>query len=94
MLTYNDAAKSFTLSALEWNRHVLGNIFWKKKRLLARLGGIQWALEDYYSHGLIDLEKQLRAKLEEVLSQKEIIWLQKSRQDWLCPGDRNTTYFH
>ena len=73
---------------------MLGNIFWKKKRLLARLGGIQWALEDYYSHGLIDHEKQLRAKLEEVLSQKEIIWLQKSRQDWLCLGDRNTTYFH
>ena len=79
---------------LEWNRHVFGNIFWRKKRLLARLGGIQRALEDYYSHGLIDLEKQLIAELEEVLSQEEIIWLQKSRQDWLCLGDRNTTYFH
>ncbi|KAH9649730.1 putative ribonuclease H protein [Citrus sinensis] len=66
-LNYNDVAKSFTLKALDWNRNVFGNIFWRKKRLLAKLGGIQRALKDYYSHGLIDLEKQLRVELEEVL---------------------------
>ncbi|KAH9649731.1 putative ribonuclease H protein [Citrus sinensis] len=64
-LNYNDVAKSFTLKALDWNRNVFGNIFWRKKRLLAKLGGIQRALKDYYSHGLIDLEKQLRVELEE-----------------------------
>ena len=61
---------------------------------MARLGGIQRASEDYYSHGLIDHEKHLKVKLEEVLSQEEIIWLQKSSQDWLCLGDRNTIHFH
>ena len=40
--------------------NVFGNIFWRKRRLLVMLGGIQRALEDYYSHELFDLEKQLR----------------------------------
>lgn len=58
---YMEAANVFTTKVSAWNKDVFGNIFWKKRHLLARLGGIQKALEDYYSHGLLDLEKQLRA---------------------------------
>ncbi|KAH9667991.1 reverse transcriptase domain-containing protein [Citrus sinensis] len=28
------------------------------------------------------------------MSQEEILWLQKSRKDWLLHGDRNTNFFH
>ena len=44
--------------------------------------------------GLLDLEKQLKADLEEVLTQEEIIWHQKARRDWLLIEDRNTSYYH
>lgn len=56
-----EAVNAFTTKVSAWNKDVFGNIFWKKRRLLARLGGIQKALKDYSSHGLLDLEKQLRA---------------------------------
>ena len=29
-----------------------------------------------------------------MMSQEEILWLQKSRKDWLLHGDRNTSFFH
>ena len=73
-LHYLNAANKFHLKVTEWNKRCFGNIFWRKKCLLARLGGIQRALESYYSKGLLNLEKQLKADLEEVLTQEEIIW--------------------
>ena len=91
-LYYLDATNQFRLKVTEWNKRCFGNIFWQKKCLLARLGGIQRALESYYSKGLLNLEKQLKADMEEVLTQEEIIWHQKSRRDWLLLGDRNTSY--
>lgn len=68
--------------------------FLEERHLLARLGGIQRALEEYSSQGLLELELKLKTELEEVLTQKEIIWLQKSRKDWLLLGDFNTSYYH
>lgn len=29
-----------------------------------------------------------------VLTQEEVLWLQKSRKDWILHGDRNTSLFH
>ncbi|XP_052287360.1 uncharacterized protein LOC127898893 [Citrus sinensis] len=92
-VTYMEAANLFRLKVMDWNRQQFGNIFWRKRRLMARLGGIQRALEKYSSQGLLELELKLRTELEEVLTQEEIFWLQKSRKDWLLLGDRNT-YSH
>lgn len=80
-LTYNDAVNNFMLQSFDWNWNVFGKIVLRKKWMLARLGGILRALEEYYSQGLIDLEKQLEAELKEVLSHEEIIWLKKSHQE-------------
>ncbi|XP_030930737.1 uncharacterized protein LOC115956530 [Quercus lobata] len=54
-----DAIKKFTTKAAEWNRVHFGNIFAKKRRVLARLGGIQRVMADRPSSFLINLEKQL-----------------------------------
>lgn len=39
------------------------------------------------------LKSTLRKELEVVLAQKEILWFQKSRRDWISIEDRNTTLF-
>nr|KYP39585.1 hypothetical protein KK1_039106 [Cajanus cajan] len=33
-------------------------------------------------------------KVDEILLQEEFLWFQKSREKWVCFGDRNTNFFH
>ena len=92
--SYSDAASNFVKEVKVWNREVFGNIFQRKRVLMARINGIQAALENYSSRGLMHLEAQLRKELEIVMGQEEILWWQKSRKDWIMHGDRNTRFFH
>ncbi|XP_019186575.1 PREDICTED: uncharacterized protein LOC109181278 [Ipomoea nil] len=78
----------------DWNKAHFGNIFIRKKILLARLGGIQSRLAISFHRGLAKLERKLRADLEEILHQEELFWYQKSREEWIASGDRNTAYYH
>lgn len=84
----------FRVVASQWNRHSFGNIFWRKKTLLARLGGIQKRLSIRHSHFLSNLELELREELNTMLQQKEHLWKQKSQVNWLKCGEHNTKYFH
>lgn len=36
----------------------------------------------------------MKKELEEVLYQEELIWFQKSRENWIVSGDRNTKFYH
>ncbi|XP_019152396.1 PREDICTED: uncharacterized protein LOC109149189 [Ipomoea nil] len=78
----------------EWNKSVFGNIENRKRKLMARIDGIQRCMGSQSSNGLIKLERKLRKELEEVLHQEELKWFQKSKEDWILSGDLNTKYYH
>ncbi|XP_074287844.1 uncharacterized protein LOC141612999 [Silene latifolia] len=76
-----------------WNGTVFGNIFRKKRVLMARIGGCQRELSQGRQGHLIKLEAKLRKELDEILEREEILWYQKSRVNFIKDGDRNTSYF-
>lgn len=84
----------FVREAQVWNREHFGNILVKKKRLLARLLGIQKALAISPNLFLVNLEKQLQGELNKVLNNEEELWAMKSRINWMIQGDRNTSFYH
>ncbi|KAJ8450542.1 LOW QUALITY PROTEIN: hypothetical protein Cgig2_020179 [Carnegiea gigantea] len=58
------------------------------------LEGIQKKLAQTPNRFLAKLEVQLKKELDEVLSQIELLWFQKSREDAIRDGDRNARYYH
>ena len=42
----------------------------------------------------ITAQKEIQLRLELLLEQDEIIWVQRARANWLKHGDRNTNSFH
>lgn len=77
-----------------WNKNVFGNNFQHKRKLLRRLEGVQRNLAQRTTLGLLKLEEKLIPELNETLRHEEILWMQKSRIQWLWLGDRNTRFFH
>ncbi|XVE91909.1 hypothetical protein REPUB_Repub01dG0051900 [Reevesia pubescens] len=61
---------------------VFGNVFKRKRWMLARLKGAQRKLEIRPNSFLYQLEENLIAKYNEVLL-LEIIWYQKSQSKWV-----------
>lgn len=80
--------------ALEFNREKFGNIFRRKRTILARLEGIHRILQSRDSVALMNLERDLQKDFNRILEQEEILWFQKSRELSIKFGDKNTRYFH
>ena len=66
-----EAIKVFSRKANLWNKNQFRNIFQKKKRVLARLNGVQRALANQLSSSLVALENHLIKELDVVLEQEK-----------------------
>ena len=89
-----DAIEIFTKEAKVWNKTQFGNIFSRKKNIMARLNGIQRSIASRPSAFLCNLENELLKELDSVISQEEELWALKSRVNWMIQGDRNTSFYH
>ena len=88
------ATVAFTRKVKKWNSKVFGNLFARKRRVLARLSGTQRALSNNPSESLIRLEKYLIDEDFSILLQEEEYWAFKSRINAAAFKDQNTSYFH
>ena len=89
-----EAIDTFAKQATLWNKNHFGNIFHKKKRIMARLDGVQRAMASNPSASLVSLENFLIRELDVVLEQEKDLWALKSRINWMVMGDRNTAFYH
>ncbi|KAF3971046.1 hypothetical protein CMV_005325 [Castanea mollissima] len=55
-----NAVELFTITAKKWNKEVFGNLFYRKRRVEARLKGVQSALASNLNNFLLELEYSLR----------------------------------
>lgn len=76
-----------------WNVNVFGNIHQRKRRTLARIGGIQKVTQRRSNPFLRRLDACLQRELDEIMVQEEMLWFQKLCSDWVKFGDRNARYF-
>jgi hypothetical protein len=74
-----------------WDRDVL-------KKPAQRMKKLKKELEIFRRGPLTDesiaAQKEIFLRLEFLLEQEEIIWVQRARANWLKHGDRNTSFFH
>ncbi|GKV28437.1 hypothetical protein SLEP1_g37496 [Rubroshorea leprosula] len=95
--TNTNTAKSVELTmnrAKAWSLATFGNIFKRKKKLLARIEGIQKSHAYNFSSFLWNLERDLLQQYNDILNWEADLWFMKSRTDWIADGDKNTRLFH
>lgn len=71
------AISYFQKKVVSWNKNVFGNVFHRKKRVLARLAGIQRSMARHPSVSLSNLEKELRSDYNAILEDERELWLLK-----------------
>jgi exonuclease III len=78
-----------------WNKQVFGNVHSFVKDAEENLSNIQsHIINNGYTDGLRELEKNAQNRLEEALTRQDWFWQEKARVNWHVEGDRNTGYFH
>lgn len=76
------------------NNEVFGDIFQKKKHILARLAGIQKSHNYPTSSFLHNLEQSHTSEFSSILIYKNQFWMLKFRINWPMEGYRSTKFFH
>lgn len=79
----------------EWNRTNFGNIFWRKRRLLASIRGYPSGLvSTTMTLSFLSLGSNLIQENHHTLYQEFLFWELKSKIAWINFGDANTKFLH
>ncbi|KAL8170200.1 hypothetical protein V2J09_022004 [Rumex salicifolius] len=87
------ALRELKSKLLQWNLDVYGNINTRKVRAMSEVQKTQRLLSHAITTDLLAVEECQKKELELVLDQEEILWYQKSREQWICLGDRTYRTF-
>ena len=74
-----ECINTFSRDASVWNKTHFGNVHYKKRRVIARIYGVQKALAAHPNTDLINLEKHLHQELDLLPNQERDLWALKSR---------------
>ncbi|KAM6545103.1 hypothetical protein CsatB_025839 [Cannabis sativa] len=74
----------------KWGRDITGNFRQRIKLCKKQIRDTKWGRDP----SSIQLHKEGKDKLSEILAQRETFWKQRSKQYWLNSGDKNSKYFH
>jgi hypothetical protein len=75
----------------EWDKNVLKKPAQRMKKLKQELETLRWGP---MTDASLAAQKEILLRLELLLEQEEIIWVQRARANWLKHGDHNTNFFH
>ncbi|KAL8166189.1 hypothetical protein V2J09_007688 [Rumex salicifolius] len=75
-------------------RTIFRDVNRRKHELIDRLLSVQQQIYINPSDALLSTERSVKDSLVEVLDHEELLWRQKSWEEWLALWDHNTKFFH
>lgn len=72
--SWAEGSAIFKSNALSWNKHIFGNIYQQKQRIINKLHGIDKIPEDRLHDNLITLHTKLWKDYNDILTQEELLW--------------------
>lgn len=89
-LSYNQKLRDCQMKLSVWGKEITGNFTQRIQDCKHRLKHLKHRTDS----NSIRLYEEEQNRLNEVLTQKEIFWQQRSKQFWLQHGDQNNKFFH
>lgn len=88
---------TFTLRVKRWKQNTFGYLKNRKESLICEIEVVQDRIMKDYRYNLtrdLEVESKLSDDLHAILKQKETMWAQKAKVNWLQLGNENTRFFH